>query len=504
MRYRLLLPFLLITVVLPAQMDDIPARLQWGEEQRAPGGSVLSKVIAAGPWGTTALRYRRGGLFSPERFLLEQYNDRYQLLERYELDLPEGADLEDILSLNGQLFWLISRPDEARQVSRVYVRPLSSTGQVIQEEQVVAEVALRDKFRRRMFDLEFNRDSSYLLLYNQLPTRRDDNEQFTLRVFDDRFQLLWSRDVSLPYRDRSFDILEYRLDQGGNVYVLGRLGSETGARDAAPVYRYILFAYTRDGRDEQEYRIELGEGRSIRRLTFRPAGNGDLVFTGFVRAPDRGPLEEACFFRIDPLYKTTTNLAFVPFVGALGDNTDQPLDPLEPVSFRPREMILRSDGGAVLIAEQYFRRDRMVPTYQGIRADTYFSYLDIVVINIAPDGSLEWARRIPKRQTTANDQGFYSSFALATVRDRFYFVYNDNPRNFSPQRGRQYNLDARASVITLSELTRAGELTTVPLFVNRDAQIVTRPRICRQIGSRLMLIFGEEGRRYRFGALEFE
>ncbi|MCB0635773.1 MAG: hypothetical protein KDC54_04115, partial [Lewinella sp.] len=184
MVFRLaLLAVLLMPAVLCAQMDDIPAQLRWGEEQRAPNGSVLSKVIASGSWGATALRYRRGGIFTPEQFLLEQYNDRFQLVQRYELAVPEQADLEDILSLNGQLYWLISRPDEEQQVSRVYVRPLSTTGQVIREEQVVAEVAIKDKYRRRMYDLEFNRDSSFLLLYNQLPTKRGDAEQFTLRVF---------------------------------------------------------------------------------------------------------------------------------------------------------------------------------------------------------------------------------------------------------------------------------------------------------------------------------
>ena len=129
MVFRLaLLAVLLMPAVLCAQMDDIPAQLRWGEEQRAPNGSVLSKVIASGSWGATALRYRRGGIFTPEQFLLEQYNDRFQLVQRYELAVPEQADLEDILSLNGQLYWLISRPDEEQQVSRVYVRPLSTTG----------------------------------------------------------------------------------------------------------------------------------------------------------------------------------------------------------------------------------------------------------------------------------------------------------------------------------------------------------------------------------------
>lgn len=492
-----------------AQMGNIPARLQWGEEQRAPGGSVLNKIVTAGAWGATAVRFQRGGLFTSRSYYLEHYDAGFRLVGRHELELPENpdAELEDVISLRGQLYWLLSRPDEQLGVSRLYSRALARTGQVVGEERLLAEIDLRDKFRSRMYDLVVNRDTSFLLLYNQLPTQKDEVEAFTLRVFNSAFDLLWSRDVTLPYRDEQFGITEYQLDEEGNVFVLGRLevpGRQQRA-DERPLYRYSLFAYTNDGREEQEYQLELGDGRTLDQLTFLPTGRGEIVCAGFATSrSEEGRREEACFLRIDPFTKSSTQLTFLPFRRQLLAPEERAGDPLEPVGFRPRNMILRSDGGAVLVAEQYYRQSRAVPTYQGLQVDTYHSYLDIVVLNIGPDGELDWARRIPKQQTTANDSGAFSSFAMATVRDRFYFVYNDNPRNFSPERRRQHNLDTRESVITLSELTRDGLLTTVPLFVNQDAQVVTRPRMCRQMGSRLMLVYGENGRRYRFGSLVFE
>ena len=108
-----------------------------------------------------------------------------------------------------------------------------------------------------------------------------------------------------------------------------------------------------------------------------------------------------------------------------------------------------------------------------------------------------------------NDGGYYSSYAMATVRDRFYFIYNDNPRNFDPkvlngERRIRHNYNGRYSVVSLAEVKIDGSVTVMPLFTNRDADAITRPKICRQSGSKHMLVYGERGRNFRFADLAFK
>jgi hypothetical protein len=59
-------------------------------------------------------------------------------------------------------------------------------------------------------------------------------------------------------------------------------------------------------------------------------------------------------------------------------------------------------------------------------------------------------------------------------------------------------------VITLAEVTKDGELSIYPLQSNRDADVLTRPKISKQIGRKEMAIYGEWGRTYRFGTIEFK
>jgi hypothetical protein len=481
-------------------MDDIAAQLNWGSTQKAPGGSRLAKIISAGSWGASILRYQAGSGFSSEAYWIEHFDARMALSARYELEIPQRprADLEDIISLNGQLYILLSRPTSEGDASRVYARPLSSRAQVTGSEILLADLPAEEKFRRRQFDLEYSSDSSTLLLYNQLPPKREGPEEFTLRVFDDQFQLLWSRDVALPYRDRDFHVISYQVDPAGNVFLLGRQQAVDGKQKLPPVF--TLFSYTSDGREEIEYKIIL-EGINIHTLDFKIAGNGDVVCGGMYATAGKKESEGICHIRINPLTREAYQVDLAPFdtnfllsIGAAAG--------LE--GYRLRELTLRSDGGIVLVAEQYYQRRTQIPMPRGYDQGEAFVYNDIVVANLGPDGTYSWLRSIPKRQETFDDQGIFSSFVQATVKDRFYFLYNDNRANFQPDKSRQYNFELRESVISLTEIKRAGEQTTVPLFFNEDAGIVALPRRCRQVGARSILVYGEKGREYRLGLLYLE
>ena len=125
------------------------------------------------------------------------------------------------------------------------------------------------------------------------------------------------------------------------------------------------------------------------------------------------------------------------------------------------------------------------------------------MVNIRPNGEIQWASRIPKRQETVNDGGYYSSYAMAIVRDKICFVYNENGKNFGAKKNnRRYQYNGSNSILALTEVGMDGSVTTYPLASNKEQGIITRPKVSKQIGKREMVIFGERGKRFKFGALE--
>jgi hypothetical protein len=106
-------------------------------------------------------------------------------------------------------------------------------------------------------------------------------------------------------------------------------------------------------------------------------------------------------------------------------------------------IILRDDGGAYLIGEQFFVKVVTRTTtgsngHTSTSTTTYYYFNDILVINMSPSGEIEWTEKIPKRQRTTNDGGFFSSYALSVVKDKLYFVFNDHPKNLFYKAGQTH------------------------------------------------------------------
>ena len=297
-------------------------------------------------------------------------------------------------------------------------------------------------------------------------------------------------------------------------------------RMGAPNYKYIMLAYTLNGSEFNKYPISL-KHQFITDLTFRPSNDGHLVFCGFYSDKGTYSIKGTYFFKINPQTKeiSNQNLKKLDFDFRTEYTSNRKKEKLEKeensgdtkkapelYQFALDELILRNDGGALLVAEQFYIEEQRYYDYNyysrsGRYRYTYiYHYNDIIIVNIGPNGEIEWASRIPKRQETVNDGGRFSSYAMSIVRDKIYFVYNENGKNFDstnkPKRGR-HNFNGKYSLIAVSEVGQDGSIATYPLYQNQDANVLTRPKICKQIGRKEMAIYGERNRDYRFGKLTF-
>ena len=398
----------------------------------------------------------------------------------------------------------------------------------------IGEIETRGINREGNFGINISRDSSHILIYNELPYKKGKPERFSLKVYNDGFQEIWNKDISLPYNDDRFSVEEYRVDNSGNVYLLGVIYQDRTRRrrQGKPTYQYTILAYTADGKDKQEYKINFPD-KFITDLTFRVADDNDLVCSGFYSEKGTYSVKGTYFFRLDPVSKEIYNRNLKEFEfdfltefmskgkkrrAEKAERTGNTNRQAELYSYSLDKLVLRSDGGALLIAEQYFveRQDDRFNNFNNYYRyydygrtndiDYYYNYNDIIVVNIRPDGEIEWTARIPKRQETRNDGGYYSSYSMSIVRDKIYFIFNDNGKNFQTKKrpNKVYFFNGSQSIIALAEVSRDGSVNTYPIFRNKEANTLTIPKICKQTGRNKMVIYGERGRKYRFAGLEFQ
>jgi hypothetical protein len=540
---RILIGALLLCspLFLLAQGKDAPAELEWGAQYSESGGSRLTKVIDFNSQAYYVLRQRPAGTFSYPKVFVEEYDNDQKLVRSQRLELKykgKRRTFQDVSKIGGQFYFFTSFLNEAQKVNYLFYQTLNQKLLPSRKLTKIAQIPAPNVARPGNFNFLISSDSSKVLIYSQLDSRNKEPERFSLSVFDKQMQPLWNKEVILPYNEQQFEIEDYQLDNNGNVYLLGRqyLDGRRDSRGGAPNYQYNILAYSQNGEDKQEYRVAVGD-KFISDLTFRIGNDGNLTCAGFFSEQAANGAKGTCFFRIDLESREVYNVNFKEFDFGFraeglsnsgvrrAQRAEQEGDTrreAELFRYSLDELILRSDGGAVLVAEQYFvteqfnrfNRNPMFwgdpfmwndPMMMNNQTDFIFHYNDIIVVNIRPDGSMEWATRIPKYQRTMNDGGYFSSYAMAVVRDRLYFVFNDNSRNFENDGSSQlFNFNPRRAVIAVAELRRDGELSMFPLFGNQQASIIARPKMCRQVGSRRMMIYGERGNFYRFGELTFE
>ncbi len=536
-KYNFLLLFLVCTCFSSwAQNEKFPGKLDWGKKIKAPKRSYLSKILLHDSTGFYAVRETTAGLGgAPTKVYLEYYNDDKKLKKSNKIDLKYSGKkrtYEDLLQLDGNLYLMTSFFNRAKERNYLFVQEVNPRSLRARKKITkIGEIPTRGLTGTGLFDFSLSRDSTKILLYNQLPTGKKDPESFAFRVFNDQFEEMWSKDIILPYNNNQFTVEEYRVDNEGNVYLLGVIFMDKSKRrrQGKANYQYVILAYENNGEDFTEYKVEENE-KFITDLTFRIGNRGQLICAGFYSEKRSYSIKGTCYFKIDRKNKEVLDRNFRAFDfeflteyfsdrkkrKAQRNKEKGRMDKVpEMYNYALNDLILRSDGGAVLVAEQFYIYEQddfntfganRFGFNNNMRIITYYNYNDIIVVNIKPTGEIEWATRIPKKQTTTDDGGYYSSYAMSIIRDKIYFVYNDNGRNFNldgKTSSKFYNFNGRSSVIALAQISKDGSLQTFPMASNRDVGTLARPKVCKQIGKREMLIYGERGRNYKLGSLTF-
>ena len=533
---------MLLVVSVFAQRDQLPGEITWGNEIREPANSYLSDILGVDDDGFYTLRQKARATASgetPQQIYIEYFNRDMKLKKAQEISLKhkkKRRDLEKVLYLNGNLFLLTSFNNQAHKANYLFVQEIKKKSLTLSTKlRKIGEAPAKDKYREGKFNFDISRDSSKVLIYSGLPYKKKEAEKFSLQVFDNNFDELWKKNITLPYNDSQFALERYIVDNDGNVYLLGVLFEDKVRyrRNGKPTYKYVILAYTNDGEEKQKYTIDLGE-KFITDLTFKVGDDGHLVCTGFFSDRGTTSVKGTYFFKLNPETKEVYNQNLKEFGfdflteyhtgggkrrAARAERDGNTRRQAELYQYSLDELILRSDGGALLIAEQFFieRFDNFNNRFAGVntfnnrfnRFDnriTYeYNYNDIIVVNIRPNGEIQWVARVPKRQETTDDGGYYSSYAHAVVRDRIFIVYNDNGRNFGREDNRRYRFTGSSnSIITVAEIRKDGSVEIHPLANNRDERFILRPKVSQQIGRREMAIFGEKGKRFRFGSIDFK
>ena len=521
--------FILLTLIsMSALAQPSQLNVKWGKEFTAPRNSTVADIIGYDPSGFYVLKANSGGLFSSSALLLDRFDNNLNPAKSIELELTEEgkkAYLEDIVHLSGKLLMFTSFPNQRTKQNTLFVQPVNKQTLIPDntKKKKLAEINYEGNSRRNSgsFSFRMSQDSSKVLIFYSLPYDYRDPEKFGFLVMDKDLNVTWQKDITLPYRDDLFDVESVKVDNYGNVYILGLLFKDVrrAKRKGEANYQYKVLAYTDNGANETEYAVSL-PNKFLTDMQIGIRSNKDIVCAGFYSDNGTLSIRGTFFLTVDAKTKEIKTENYKEFdIGFITQNmTERQAEKAKRREERGQEqelfeydldkLIVRSDGGALLIGEQYFVKTVTYTSYingrPSTRTVTYYYYNDIIVVNINPNGDIAWTVKVPKRQSSVNDGGFYSSYAMATNKDKIYFVFNDNPDNLDYSGvGRVSETPTRNQVVTVVSVNTKGEMKRQLLGAGAG-EVIIRPKVCEQISYSQMLLFGQRRKTQQFGRIEFE
>lgn len=458
------------------------------------------------------------GLQMKPGYLLESYNEKMVLIKKQELAPEVNGDrtgLSNVAFLDGKLFVYFILVDKKADQTELYYQPIDNkTLQLIGLPKKIITMPFESKGRQGNFQYDLSKDKKTIAITANFHDDKATKEQFTIMVFDASMTKLWQREVSLPYESRLFASEAMLLDNNGNIYLRGRVYTETvkEKKKGLPNYSYKILAYRDNGKSFKEYSINL-EDKFITDLGFSVTDDDKLAIAGFFSDKGTTSIKGIVFELVDAATEAVVKQGIKEFDEQFMElfrkaDISKKNDEVELWGYDLDNIIIRTDGGALLLAEKYYVKKVIRSSSQGSMmgtyADYYFYYNDIIAINVNPDLTIAWATKVPKRQKTKNDGGFYSSYANAIKDDKIYLLFNDDPKNIGvndPKVMAEFTTPQR-SVATLVTIESDGKWEKSLVFSNKAEGVILRPKVCEQSSPNQMFLYAEKGKTYMIGKVD--
>jgi hypothetical protein len=518
--------FSFFIVVCYAAVAQLNPNVRWGSEFKAPSRSSLTDIVGFDGTGIYAIKERYG--FGSSKFSLTHYDSKFLPGKTLDLDIEEdGKDcrVELVLQLNKRLFLFTSFSNTKTDRNILSYQEIDkSTLQLEKTKHKIAEIDFSGESRNNSgsYRVKVSRDSSKVLVFYNLPFNKNEPEAFGISVLDDQLRPLWNKEVRLPYEDELFDLESFRVDNAGDVYLLGLIYNEKrkSKRRGLPNYKYSVFAYRDKGAILNEYPISLPD-RFLTDMQIEVLNNKNLICAGFYSEKGTYSIRGTYFLTLDVKSKEITTKSFKEFgidfitqnmtegEAAKAKRKEERGQQNELYEYDLDKLLVGKDGSAILLGEQYFIRTvtttRMMNGVPVVYTTTHYYYNDIIAVKIDPSGQIEWAEKIAKRQHTAEDGGFYSSYTMAIVKGNLCFIFNDNPKNVEYKgTGKVLNYGGgKQSLVMMVSLDAKGKQKRQPLFRTLDAAVIARPKVCEQITNNEVILFGQRKKTQQFASITF-
>lgn len=257
--------------------------------------------------------------------------------------------------------------------------------------------------------------------------------KFTCKIYDHQLQDLGSTSFEVNHSLTDSRVKEFKVDNDGNLYVLLQHRNTKIAREKINYYDFELWNYDIENRRIDQNRMEF-DSLFINGVTIEiDERNNQHSLIGYYSKSSYNVIE-GCFTQkfkrnTDTLIyhqfnlfddKLMIKLAFNKVKSEQEDIND----------FLIKKVILKSDGGALLIGESFYTTmvsytaPNLYNSYS-MNNVTNYHYNDILISSIDKHGGVVWNKIIRKKQVVEDYDRSFASFKPLIFKNRIVLLFNE-------------------------------------------------------------------------------
>ncbi|MCK5857535.1 MAG: hypothetical protein KAG64_08595 [Bacteroidales bacterium] len=463
--------------------------------------------------------------YAKKKFYLRSYNKDLSVDKSLEINMEykkKHLEMHGVVKIMNRIYSLGQFNNKKTQKKYLLFQEHSpKTLKVIKQWKVLGEIPYEKKRRSGDFSFAYSQNKKRVLVYHYMPYKKGSKQKIAFSVLDSNMNKLWSKKLTLPYSDELFLIKDFEVDDEGNVYLIGKKwkGKPKNVVSGKINFSYVILGYHAQGDDVKEYKLALKD-KFITQVKLAVDNNLNLICAGFyTNTKNVYSLGGSFLLKID--HKTSDVMVSnykdfsVDFITSLMSKRKQEKAKKKKKKGKTIEMpeydldalVIRDDGGVLLIGERYYVVSHTYVDANGHRSTTYTYYsTNIIVVNFNPDGSVKWMRRVPKSQSSASP--YFLSYVSATYEDNIYFIYNDHVDNSKKKKEidfGHFSIRVKKANLVAYRINSSGETNYLSLFPAGKGNTLVVPQHSRQLKeTKDIILFSTYGKKQKIYRIEFE
>ncbi len=347
------------------------------------------------------------------------------------------------------------------------------------------------------------------LLLSYSDNEKDNNDLSYVRYcsFDSDLKELWTKRVLWNEYVAEGTVMIYSdltLDNNGDLIAVGILVNEEDRPSrstsglSSTEFEAHYFRFIKIGVDEKPMvaDIEGNPEKIVKSLMIKSTDDGKIVLGGYYRLPETSKTEGAFTVQTDKSFEEFSSSYYeIPmdilnaYESKRTAKKNEKNEEEAGMSWLQIEDIgIDEDGSVFLMGEQQFITSHTRTSSQGgTYTYTNYRYDHILVTKIDSDGSLDWMKKLPKKNSS-DVRGISMTYKLLENEDSYYFIYMDDEKNWEIGKDEELALcqgkekgnfiakiiDKKSGVVSTKLLFNMDEVNDVNIYqfrMNRVVQI---------------------------------